>query len=87
MYWLVHNIDSALESSLMALIKMANSKRESQELLLRQQISAGFGLKNIINYSSDPEEVVDKKCPKELQVARKALREEDQTAKKSWWNY
>ena len=43
MYWLVHNIDSALESALMALIKMANSKRDSWELLLRKQISAGFG--------------------------------------------
>ena len=43
MYWLVHNIDSALESALMALIKMASSKRDSWELLLRKQISAGFG--------------------------------------------
>ena len=39
MYWLVHNIDSAL----VALIKMASSKRDSWELLLRKQISAGFG--------------------------------------------
>ena len=37
---------------------------------------------NIINYTSDPDEVNDKKYPKELQVARKALREEDQAAKK-----
>ena len=42
LYWLVHNIDSALESALMALIKMASSKRDSWELLLRKQISAGF---------------------------------------------
>ena len=42
MYWLVHNIDSSLESALMALIKMASSKRDSWELLLRKQISAGF---------------------------------------------
>ena len=41
MYWLVHNIDSAL----MALIKMASNKRDSWELLLRKQISAGFGRK------------------------------------------
>ena len=39
----MHNIESALESALMALIKMANSKRDSWELLLRKQISAGFG--------------------------------------------
>ena len=38
MYSLVHNIESAL----MALIKMASSKRDSWELLLRKQISAGF---------------------------------------------
>ena len=43
MYWLVHNIDSALESALMALIMMASSKKDSWELLLRKQISAGFG--------------------------------------------
>ena len=46
---------------------------------------------NIINYISDPDEVNDKKCPKELQVARKALREEDEAAKKGGgtvdWNY
>ena len=38
-YWLVHNNDSAL----MALIEMASSKRDSWQLLLRKQISAGFG--------------------------------------------
>ncbi len=37
---------------------------------------------NIINYTSDPDKVGDKKYPKELQVARKALREEDQASKK-----
>ena len=46
---------------------------------------------NIINYTSDPDEANDKKYPKELQVARKALREEDQAAKKEGgqidWNY
>ena len=46
---------------------------------------------NIINYTSDPDEANDKKYPKELQVARKALREEDQAAKKDGgtfdWNY
>ena len=46
---------------------------------------------NIISYTSDPDEVNDKKYPKELQVARKALREEDQAAKKDGgtvdWNY
>ena len=34
---------------------------------------------NIINYSSDPDEANDKKYPKELQLARKSLREEDQS--------
>ena len=34
----MHNIDSAR----MPLIKMANIKRDSWELLLRKQISAGF---------------------------------------------
>ena len=34
MYWLVHNIDSALESALMALFKMASSEGDSWELLL-----------------------------------------------------
>ena len=61
MYWLVHNIDSALESALMALIKMASSKRDSWELLLRKQISAkkvnrGMDIwtkDNIINYTSN----------------------------------
>ena len=33
---------------------------------------------NIINYTSDPYEANDKKYPKELQLARKSLREEDQ---------
>ena len=46
---------------------------------------------NIINYTSDPDEVNDKKYSKELQVARKALREEDRVAKKDGgtvdWNY
>ena len=46
---------------------------------------------NIINYTSDPAEANDKKYPKELQIARKALREEDKAAKKSGgvvdWNY
>ena len=37
---------------------------------------------NIINYTSDPDEANDKKYSKELQIARKALREEDQAAKK-----
>ena len=45
----------------------------------------------IINYTSDPGEANYKKYPKELQVARKALREEDQAAKKDGgtvdWNY
>ncbi len=43
MYWLEHNIDPALKSALIALIKMACSKRGSWRLLLRKQISAGFG--------------------------------------------
>ena len=46
---------------------------------------------NIINCTSDPDEVNVKKYPKELQVARKELREEDQAAKKDGgtvdWNY
>ena len=46
---------------------------------------------NIINYTSDPDEANDKKYSKELQIARKALREEDQAAKKDGgtvdWNY
>ena len=46
---------------------------------------------NIINYTSDPDEANDKKYSKELHVARKALREEDQAAKKDGgvvdWNY
>ena len=47
--------------------------------------------KNIQNYTSDPDEANDKKYHKELQVARKELREEDQAAKKKGgtvdWNY
>ncbi len=46
---------------------------------------------NIINYTSDPDEANDKKYPKEIQLARKALREEDKAAKKGRgtvdWNY
>ena len=46
---------------------------------------------NIINYTSDPDKANDKKYPKELQIVRKALREEDQAAKKDRgtidWNY
>ena len=46
---------------------------------------------NIINYTFDPDEANDKKYPKELQIARKVLREEDQAAKKDGgvvdWNY
>ena len=46
---------------------------------------------NIINYTSDPNEANDKKYSKELQIARKALREEDKAAKKLGgvvdWNY
>ena len=46
---------------------------------------------NIINYTSDPDEANDKKYHKELQVARRELREEDQAAKKDGgtvdWNY
>ena len=46
---------------------------------------------NIINYTSHPYEASDKKYPKELQVARKAFREEDKAAKKDGgtvdWNY
>ena len=46
---------------------------------------------NIINYTSDPDEANDKKYLKELQVACKELREEDQSAKKDGgvidWNY
>ena len=46
---------------------------------------------NIKNYTCDSDEANDKKYPKELQLARKALREEDQAAKKDGgtvdWNY
>jgi len=46
---------------------------------------------NIINYTSYPDEANDKKYPKELQISRKVLREEDQAANKDGgtvdWNY
>ena len=46
---------------------------------------------DIINYTSDPDETNDKKYPKELQLARKLLREEDKAANKDGgtvdWNY
>ena len=46
---------------------------------------------NIINYTSVPDEVNDFKYPKKLQLARKALREDDMAAKKDGgtvdWNY
>ena len=46
---------------------------------------------DIINYTSDPDETNDKKYSKELQLARKLLREEDKVAKKDGgtvdWNY
>ena len=46
---------------------------------------------NIINYTFESDEVNDKKYPKKLKVARKALREEDKAAKKDGgtvdWNY
>ena len=46
---------------------------------------------NIINCTSDLDEANDKKYPKELQIARKVLREEDKAAKKNGgtvdWNY
>ena len=35
---------------------------------------------NIFNYTSDPDEKNDKKYPKPMQVARKALREDDMEA-------
>ena len=41
---------------------------------------------NIINYTSDPDEANDKKYPKELQIARKALREEDQALDREYIN-
>ena len=46
---------------------------------------------NIINYTSDPDEVNDFKYDKKLQEARKALREDDIEAKKDGgtvdWDY
>ena len=46
---------------------------------------------NIINYTSDPDEVNDFKYNKKLQEARKALREDDMEAKKDGgtvdWEY
>ena len=47
--------------------------------------------KNIINYTSDPDEANDFKYDKKLQEARKALREDDMEAKKDGgtvdWEY
>ena len=46
---------------------------------------------NIINYKSDPDEANDFKYPKKLQLAGKALREDDMKAKKDGgtvdWDY
>ena len=46
---------------------------------------------NIINYTSDPDEVNDFKYDKKLQEARKALREDNMEAKKDGgtvdWDY
>ena len=46
---------------------------------------------NIINYSSDPDEVNDFKYDKKLQEALKALREDDMEAKRTGgrvdWDY
>ncbi len=46
---------------------------------------------NIINYTSDPDEVNDFKYDKKLQEARKALREDDMEAKRTGgvvdWDY
>ena len=46
---------------------------------------------NIINYTSDPDEANDFKYPKKLQLARKALREDDMEAKRTGgtvdWGY
>ena len=46
---------------------------------------------NIINYTSDPDEANDFKYPQKLQIARKALREDDLEAKKDGgtvdWGY
>ena len=38
---------------------------------------------NIINYTSDPDEVNDFKYDRKLQIARKALREDDMEAKRT----
>ena len=47
--------------------------------------------KNIINYTSDPDEANDFKYDKKLQEARKALREDDKQAKSEGgqvdWDY
>ena len=46
---------------------------------------------NIINYTSDPDEVNDFKYDRKLQEARKALREDDMEAKRTGgvvdWDY
>ncbi len=46
---------------------------------------------NIINYTSDPDEVNDFKYDKKLQEARKVLREDDMEAKRTGgvvdWDY
>ena len=46
---------------------------------------------NIINYTSDPDEANDFKYDRKLQIARKALREDDMEAKKDGgvidWGY
>ena len=39
----MHTIHSALESALTVLFQMASSHKDSWEILLRKQISAGFG--------------------------------------------
>ena len=38
---------------------------------------------NIINYTSDPDEANDFKYDRKLQIARKALREDDMEAKRT----
>ena len=46
---------------------------------------------NIINYTSDPDEANDFKYDRKLQIARKALREDDMEAKRTGgtvdWGY
>ena len=46
---------------------------------------------NIINYTTDPDEVNDFKYDRKLQIARKALREDDMEAKRTGgtvdWGY